>query len=472
MKLEEAINLVSSALETNKLWQHTPYPWQTEFHNAGADNAERLLMAANGVGKTLTGGYEVAVHLTGEYPSWWKGVRFKGAVKAWVGSITNETQREFTQPVLLGGLGELLGTGFIPKDRIYGKPSIRQSGIGDVVDYLQVKHKSGGISRCLFKTYEQGWRKWQGSAPHVVWLDEQPDETQNEKGIYSECQTRVFRTGGIILSTLTPLLGETDFIRHFTQPKTSGIYWIGATWDDAPHLDEKEKKRLAESYPEHELETRTLGVPMMGEGRVFTVPESQIKCEPFEIPKHFFHIAGIDFGIDHPAATAWLAWDKDADIIYVWDCYRKSNETPVYHAHAINTRGKWIPVAWPHDGLQRGKADGEPLYKQYKQHDVNMLNRSARYKNETGGSQAKEPVVLDVLERMRTGRFKVFNHLTPWFEEFRSYHRKEGRIVDRKDDVLCATFYAVMMKRYARQPETRSKARDGSIAPMRANQWT
>src|SRR3990167_2237350 len=53
-----------------------PYPWQVEFHNAGKDNPERLLQAANRVGKTRTAAAEVAIHASGQYPSWWKGRRF------------------------------------------------------------------------------------------------------------------------------------------------------------------------------------------------------------------------------------------------------------------------------------------------------------------------------------------------------------------------------------------------------------
>jgi hypothetical protein len=50
-----------------------------------------------------------------------------------------------------------------------------------------------------------------------------------------------------------------------------------------------------------------------------------------------------------------------------------------------------------------------------------------------------------------TGRFKVFEHCTEWFEEFRQYHRKEVRIVKAHDDLLDATRYGVMMLRFAKE---------------------
>ena len=79
-----------------------------------------------------------------------------------------------------------------------------------------------------------------------------------------------------------------------------------------------------------------------------------------------------------------------------------------------------------------------------------MLGRSARYEEDRGGAQPTEPIILEVQERMSTGRFKVFSNLLPWFEEFRNYHRDDkGRLVDRMDDILKATFYALMDQRRA-----------------------
>ena len=51
---------------------------------------------------------------------------------------------------------------------------------------------------------------------------------------------------------------------------------------------------------------------------------------------------------------------------------------------------------------------------------------------------------------METGRFKVFEHLNDWFEEFRLYHRKDGKVVKEGDDLMAATRYALMMLRFAR----------------------
>jgi hypothetical protein len=101
------------------------------------------------------------------------------------------------------------------------------------------------------------------------------------------------------------------------------------------------------------------------------------------------------------------------------------------------------------------KSGGNKIKEAYALHGVNMMVKSARYQksrgeeHDKGGAQPQWPVIDEIRERMMTGRFKVFSHLHEWFEEKRSYHVKDDKIVSRKDDVLKATFYAVMMKRYA-----------------------
>jgi hypothetical protein len=71
-----------------------------------------------------------------------------------------------------------------------------------------------------------------------------------------------------------------------------------------------------------------------------------------------------------------------------------------------------------------------------------------------------------MIDRMRTERFKVFRHLEAWFAEKRLYHRKDGQIVKERDDLMSATRYAVMMKRFAiPQPTPRAARPPGLSAP-------
>jgi hypothetical protein len=225
-------------------------------------------------------------------------------------------------------------------------------------------------------------------------------------------------------------------------------FCVTATWDDVPHLSAKQKAEMWEAYPAHERHARAKGIPMLGSGRVFPVDEDSIKCEPFDIPRHFWQIGGLDFGWDHPFGAVKLAWDKDTDSFYVTQCYRKSEATPIEHAAALRPWGDSLPWAWPHDGLQHDKGSGEELAAQYKTQKLAMLPERATFPD---GGNGVEAGVLEMLDLMKTGRWKVFSHLTDWFDEFRQYHRKDGKIVKLKDDLISASRYAYMMRRFAEQ---------------------
>jgi hypothetical protein len=220
-----------------------------------------------------------------------------------------------------------------------------------------------------------------------------------------------------------------------------------AGWAHAPHLDEDTKRELLASYPPSEREARTEGKPVLGSGMVFPVPEDQITCDPFAIPPSWPRICGLDFGWDHPAAASWLAWDRDTDTVYVYDCWSAREQTPAQQAPVLIGRGKWIPVAWPHDGLQHDKGSGEQLAAMYTAAGVNMLHERATFEDGTNGVEAG---IMDMLARMQQRRWRVFKTCGDWLSNYRTYHRKDGLIVKKKDDVISASRYALMMKRFAR----------------------
>ncbi len=205
-------------------------------------------------------------------------------------------------------------------------------------------------------------------------------------------------------------------------------------------------EELKAQYPEHEWPSRLHGVPAQGEGAVYPFLRELLSEPAIQIPEHWPRIVGMDFGWDHPTAAVWLAWDRDADTVHVYDCYRVSKQTPLIHAGAIKPRGAWIPVAWPHDGLQHDKQSGVPLKDAYAAEGLNMLHERAQFED---GSYGVEAGVMDIYQRMQTGRMKIAEHLADWWGEQLTYHRKDGLIVDGHDDLLDATRYGIMMLRYA-----------------------
>jgi hypothetical protein len=231
---------------------------------------------------------------------------------------------------------------------------------------------------------------------------------------------------------------------------------ISMTIDDVEHYTPEQKASIIDSYPKYQREARARGVPQLGSGRIFPIEDEQIIVPHMPIPRHWPQINGIDFGWDHPFAAVNLAWDRETDCVYVCKCYRKREAVPAIHAAAMKPWGAWIPCAWPHDGMNTEKGSGEPLAPQYRSHGLAMLDE--RTSHEEGGNSV-EAGLMDMLERMETGRFKVFAGLNDWFEEFRLYHRKDGKIIKLRDDLMDATRYGVMMLREARTAPSEYKKR-------------
>jgi phage terminase large subunit-like protein len=395
-------------------------------------------MAGNQLGKTLAGGMEAAMHATGIYPERWTGRRFDKPTVAWVGSPTGESTRENPQRILVGRLRD--GTGTIPKDCIVDMVTAR--GIADLLDTVRVKHVSGGISSIGFKSYVQGREKWQGETLDWLWFDEEPP-----LDIYTEGLTRTNISNGPVWMTFTPMLGMSETVKRFVIDKVPGTHVTNMTIEEAEHYTPERRSEIIASYPAHEVDARTKGVPVLGSGRIFPIVEEVITCGAIEVPRHWPIIGAMDFGWTHPYAAVELAWDRDTDTVYVTKAHRVREATPFQHAEVLKPWGR-IPWAWPRDGRRETiEGAGKPLADQFSKLGLDMLFEHAQFED---GSVSVEAGLMLMLDRMRTGRFKVFRHLLDWFEEFRLYHRKDGLVVKEGDDLMAATRYWIMMLRSAR----------------------
>jgi phage terminase large subunit-like protein len=199
----------------NRLALYQPYPRQLQFHAAGLAHDERLFMAGNQLGKTIAGGFEWAMHLTGRYPDWWPGRVFDGPVRMWAAGVTGESTRDNPQRILVGPPQQRAawGTGAIPAEALADWTAARSTP--DALDSVLVRWGGGGDVRAgesvlSFKAYEKGREKWQGETLHGVWYDEEPPLE-----IYAEGRTRTQALGGVTIITFTPLKGMSEVVRLF-----------------------------------------------------------------------------------------------------------------------------------------------------------------------------------------------------------------------------------------------------------------
>lgn len=199
----------------NRVWTYFPdegplrrelYKKHVPFFAAGKRFRRRLFCAANKVGKSLSGGCEVAYHATGVYPHWWEGKTFDHPVLCWIANKSGKETRDINERVLLGPTGDIdnRGTGLIPAHRI--KDTSPKPGIPNGCEFIYVRHVSGGTSVIQSKSFDAGREAFQGAPEvHVIWADE-----ECPKAIADECVMRTMTCGGIMMFTYTPIMGLTE----------------------------------------------------------------------------------------------------------------------------------------------------------------------------------------------------------------------------------------------------------------------
>lgn len=455
-----------------------PYLKQQEFFAAGATYDDRAFIAANQVGKTTTGGFEDAVHLTGLYPADWPGHKFKQPPIGWIAGPKADKVRDTTQKMLYGPWDKPseFGTGFLPRDAIIGRPTLAR-GVSGAYDTGSVRWVDGrgrldesAISTVSFKAYTEGKLAF---ASETIDFCHEDEEEENGKmlELHSEIRVRLQARSGISYATLTPLLGNTPFILWYKGADAHGHCTIMGIFDACRghdprrpylgHYDREQAERIITNYPQHERDARAYGVPQLGEGRIFLTPSTNLLIPQFEPPPLMAKLWGSDLGGvgsgSHPFAACLVGLDPEFDVLYLLHTIRMQGMTRYQHIPAIRRICAMAPVAWPHDGNEmRENAAGatESIAQSYKNPMEGMpgLLMLPEHATWPEGGYAVSTAIEELDARCQTGRFKVLD--TPenamFLAEYDQYHRKDGVIVKKFDDCLSALFKALMMKRYAK----------------------
>jgi hypothetical protein len=207
-----------------------------------------------------------------------------------------------------------------------------------------------------------------------------------------------------------------------------------ATWDDAAHLGEEEKKALWESIPPYQRDARTKGIPQLGSGAIYPVPESEIVVAPFQLPDHWPRVYGLDVGWNRTAAI-WAAIERETGVVYLYSEHYQGAAEPSVHAEAIKMRGEWIPGVIDPAARGRSQDDGKKLYETYL--DLGLDLYPAKNSVEAG--------IYAVWQRLSGGSLKIFSTLTNFLAEYRIYRRDEkGHVVKDRDHLMDAARYCII----------------------------
>lgn len=217
-------------------------------------------------------------------------------------------------------------------------------------------------------------------------------------------------------------------------------------WEDVPHLPKETKEAILASIPAWQRDSRTKGVPQLGAGAIYQVPESDFVISGFEIPRHYVRCFGMDVGWNRTAAI-WGAYDRETATLYIYDEYYRGQAEPSVHAAAISQRGKWIPGAIDPAARGRMQTDGSRLLELYQNLGLDLEI----------AENAREAGIYRVWEMLSQGRIKVFRSCSNTLSEYRLYRRDEkGQVVKKNDHLMDALRYLVMsgIERAKLEPNT------------------
>lgn len=211
---------------------------------------------------------------------------------------------------------------------------------------------------------------------------------------------------------------------------------MNAGWDHCPHLSEEQKREELDRIQPFQRKARSQGIPTLGAGAIYPVPEEVVLCDPFAIPDYYPQCYAMDVGWKRTAAV-WCALDPNTDIAYLYSEHYVGEAEPPIHAAAVRARGVWIPGVIDPAARGRGQRDGQRLIKDYQELGLDTLTLS---------ENALEAGIYAVWSRMATGRLKVFSTMLNWIGEFRFYQRDDkGRVKDgQADHLMDCTRYIVL----------------------------
>lgn len=424
------------------------YTKHMEFLLAGKTCNIRAFIAANRIGKSFLAGYETTVHLTGLYPTWWEGKRFKGPIKAWAAGVNAKQVSAAIQETLFGSYSDP-GTGLIPKRALLDDKNNTliwaMPGVPNCIGEARVRHYTDGVfdgwSEIQMKTYEQGWMSYQGSKRDWIWLDEEPTDPK----IYSECLTRTAGMAGQegqLVCTFTPLQGYSTVYLAFLpngQMPENGIHpsnpnkkVVTATWEDCPHLSEAWKKSQLEEYKltdPNAIEARSKGIAALGSGRIYPIDESFVIIPPVRTPNYWRKAYGLDPGWNKTACV-WVAEDPDSKVKYVYAEYKHGKVVDVIHVDAIKQRGEWIPGSVDPHGAKHKRDDGTDKIDYFNALGLDLIPG-------VGDPTTLRAMILGMFE---SGALKIIENCTGLINEVRMFRydiNDPNRPAKDQEDHLC-----------------------------------
>jgi len=214
-------------------------------------------------------------------------------------------------------------------------------------------------------------------------------------------------------------------------------FFLQISWNEVPHLSEEAKEELLKTIPPSQRDARAKGIPQLGSGAIFPLPEEDVLVAPFEIPHYWPQCYALDVGWKRTAAI-WGARDNQSGVIFLHSEYYQGQQPPAVHAQGIRSRGEWIPGVIDPASRGRSQVDGKKLLSEYRALGLDL--QPAKNTVEAG--------LAMIWQALSSGKLKVFRNCRNWIDEFRIYQRdKNGKVVKVNDHLMDCTRYLWMSGR-------------------------
>lgn len=445
-KLDELLLLLEELekeTKYNKLKHFVPDGWHKDMFEAGKTERVRGVLSANRTGKSYAASAELAMHLTGLYPSWWNGHRFDRPIDAMaLGSSWSQMMGQKAIHELFFGPAYDIGSGWIPKNCIVDTRGAGQLG---AIGFAQIKHISGGISTLKMATYGQGDSNIMGSALSFFLVDEDP----NDATIINQLIKRGWSipdSRGLVV--MTPEHGLTKSVEMFWDEK--GLYHSGLihrTLFDSTLYSEEQKQTMLNSIEPWARRFSIYGEPSAGAASVFQgIAADDITLPTPEIQRNWKRMSAIDFGKRDANVVTFIAWDPESDTYYLYDEVATEGKDAIEVAPLILPRQKgFIPMIAPADGSQE-RGTGVTLVQIYKESGVIVAPKHCanwNYDSE-GKNRSISTGIAFMRKLMKEGRFFVSPKCQLFLKEFSLYSFDDnGKFVDKNNHAIDSCRYCI-----------------------------
>lgn len=431
-----------SQLATNPLWAYTPHDKQTVYHQI----ATRVgaFIGGNRSGKTFGGTADDLIQLCDRdsLPPWLQPFKRWEEFHCWIVVPALVPHAETVALPLLRKL--------VPRKQLW-KGSWERAWDARL---RQLRFENGNTLAVM--SHEMDIDRFSGASLHRVRFDEEPPGNKG-KAIFRECEMRVLDTEGELRFTMTPLLGLSWTYHELTNK--GDPRWdeecrvVTVDMEDNPHLGRRAMQRALAGLSEAEREARKAGRFVHFSGLIYPEFSEEQVVPQRELPRNpdgslaVSVYAGIDPGIDHPAAVVWLAIDVD-DRMTIFDSFKLSNATVEDVCALIdqtNARHNMRVRRYVIDPVARNRqhATGRNLQDEYRMHGVWTIP----------GQNARLPGYNRIKERLTAGTLEITANNEALIDEFREYRWKAPKGTDDvgrqepvkvNDDLLDALRYVVM----------------------------